>query len=490
MNKVFTVAAREFKAAVLTKAFLVTLAVMPIMMGGSLLIQFLVKDMKSTKVKKFVIIDRTPKKELYQELVKVVNIRNAMIEKSEADAEKVKDAADEESGKKKMVVKGSKFSLEEEAPSADTTEAILKQRYDLAERIRKQEIFGFLDVGKNVLKTPVLDAKFLSEHGASITAGMELGRDKDKVKAAQLSEDQVIRYYSNSPTYNDFMGLCKEVLNRSIIPRVRSDAQKIPPNTVMSITTEVPMVNKDLPKLNRLTGQLEDGKDVNPIVSFLIPFGIVMIMFMIIMVGATPLMQGVVEEKMQRISELLLSSAQPFQLMLGKLLGGVAVSLMLGTVYLAGAYLAAWQYGFTDYLTPTVIIWFLVYLCLAVLMFGSLFVAVGAACTEIKETQSLLMPIMLLATFPLFFLTNLITEPDGKIATTLSFIPFATPSMMVARLAIPPGAAWWHPWVGVVIVLLTTLLCVWIASRIFRVGLLMQGKGASFGEMMKWVWTG
>jgi ABC-type Na+ efflux pump permease subunit len=137
-----------------------------------------------------------------------------------------------------------------------------------------------------------------------------------------------------------------------------------------------------------------------------------------------------------------------------------------------------------------VIAWFLLFLVMAVLMFGSLFVAIGAACTDIKETQNLLLPVMLLATFPLFFLTKIIEEPDGAIATVLSFFPFATPSIMVARLAIPPGAPSWQPILGVAVVVVTALLCVWIAGRIFRVGLLMQGKGASFKELITWVWKG
>ena len=152
--------------------------------------------------------------------------------------------------------------------------------------------------------------------------------------------------------------------------------------------------------------------------------------------------------------------------------------------------LAAWYYGATDYFSPTVVAWFVVYLILAVLMFGSLFVAVGAACTEIKETQNLLMPVMLLATVPLFFLTKVIQEPDSGLARGISFFPFATPSIMVARVAIPPGVAFWEPLLGVGIVLATTLLCVWIAGRIFRVGLLMQGKAASFTEIVPWVWKG
>jgi ABC-2 type transport system permease protein len=138
-----------------------------------------------------------------------------------------------------------------------------------------------------------------------------------------------------------------------------------------------------------------------------------------------------------------------------------------------------------------VVIWFLVYLVLAVFMFGSLFIAVGAACTDLKETQSLLLPVMLLAVFPLFFLQQIIQEPDGALATGLSFFPFATPSLMVARIAIPPGVPdWWQPFLGVAGVLVTTLFCVWVAGRIFRVGLLMQGKGASFSEIVKWAWKG
>jgi ABC-2 type transport system permease protein len=62
--------------------------------------------------------------------------------------------------------------------------------------------------------------------------------------------------------------------------------------------------------------------------------------------------------------------------------------------------------------------------------------------------------------------------------------------MMVARMGIPPGIPWWQPVLGVVVVLATTVLCVWAAGRIFRVGILMQGKGARLGEMVKWVFRG
>jgi ABC-2 type transport system permease protein len=205
-----------------------------------------------------------------------------------------------------------------------------------------------------------------------------------------------------------------------------------------------------------------------------------------------------VEEKMQRISEVLLGSVGPFQLMLGKLLGTVGVATTLAVVYLGSAFallgtsraLGAQYYGFGDFLTLPVLAWFLAFLTLGVLMYGSLFVAIGAACTSVQETQTLLMPVMVLAMIPLFVMVQVILEPDSALATGISLIPTATPMLMVIRVAIPPGIPLWQPVVGVVLVLLTTLLLVWAAGRIFRVGILMQGKGANLGQMMKWVFRG
>ncbi len=474
MNKLFTVAKREFKAAVITKAFIISITMMPLMMGGSILIQMMVKDVKSTKDKTFVVIDRTPDGKVYAALEQVIKVRNDQM------------VYDEKTGKQKDC----KYLISRAKSSDANPEAILKQRYELGEQVRSQELFGYLDIGAKVMEAPKMDAKFIAAWVATKAgeAG-ESGRDRDKTVAAKLPDEMIIRYYSNNPTYNDFQFLAKETLSR-MIPLARGLDEGIKPEKLLSIVQSVPLTVKDLPRLNKFTGQIEDGKDVNPIVSFLVPYGIIIVMFMVIMVGATPLMQGVVEEKMQRISEVLLASARPFELMMGKLLGGVSVSLLLGSVYIIGALYAAWQYGFTDYISPGVVAWFLVYLALAVLMFGSLFIAVGAACTDIKETQSLLMPVMMLAVFPMFFVVKVIQEPDSALATGLSYIPFATPSIMLARVAIPPGVAFWEPVLGVIIVLITALFCVWIASRIFRVGLLMQGKGASFVELAKWVWKG
>ena len=100
------------------------------------------------------------------------------------------------------------------------------------------------------------------------------------------------------------------------------------------------------------------------------------------------------------------------------------------------------------------------------------------------------MPVMLLVCLPLFLLVPVLREPNSPVATGLSFFPFATPMLMLARQAAPPGIALWQPLTGIAVVLATTVFCVWAAGRIFRVGLLMQGKGAHLGEMVRWVFKG
>jgi ABC-2 type transport system permease protein len=217
---------------------------------------------------------------------------------------------------------------------------------------------------------------------------------------------------------------------------------------------------------------------------------LIAMMFVMIMIGASPAMQSVLEEKMQRIAEVLLGSVRPFDLMLGKLIGMVGVSLTVAAVYLGGTYIAALQYGYTDYLSPYLLAWFLVFLILAVVMYGSLFIAVGAAANDMKETQSLLMPVMIVAIMPIILLGPIMMDPESTFATVCSYIPTMTPMLMMVRISVPPGAAWWEPLLGIAGVLATTLGCVYAAGRIFRVGILMQGKGVRLSDLVKWVVRG
>jgi ABC-2 type transport system permease protein len=134
--------------------------------------------------------------------------------------------------------------------------------------------------------------------------------------------------------------------------------------------------------------------------------------------------------------------------------------------------------------------WLFVYGIAAALMFGALFVALGSACSDLRESQSVLMPVWLLAMAPMFIWLPLVKEPGGKLALYASLFPPFTPMLMLLRQATPGGVPAWQPWVGLTEVIAFTVLCVWAAGRIFRVGTLMQGKPPRLGEILKWAVRG
>jgi ABC-2 type transport system permease protein len=443
MRKVLVIAARDYNAAVRTKAFLIGLLIMPVLMGGSLVMQWALKDFHDTKDKRFAVVDRTPKRELLPFV--------------QAAAEDHNRRVFDEKGKQVKPF----FRIEPVTPADESPEALNDLRARLSDEVRNDnKLFGFLEIGPDVLATP--------------SPGQDKGRG-------------AIRYQSNRPTYLDFFLLMRQKLTEAVLD-LRGERLGLDKPKRQAMMQEVKLESGGL--YRRVGGEVKPASRGSEIAPFAVPFGLMMLMFMVVMMGASPLMQGVVEEKMQRIAEVLLGSVRPFQLMLGKLLGMTGVSLTMAAVYLGGAVWAAYHYEVADAVPPGLVAWFLLFQVLASLMFGSLFIAIGAACTDMRETQNFLWPVMLLAMLPLFVIANVLQEPSSAVVTALSFFPFATPSLMIARQAVPPGVSWWQPAVGAAGVLLTTLACVWAAGRVFRVGLLLQGKGARLGEVARWVFRG
>jgi ABC-2 type transport system permease protein len=466
MFKAFVIAGREYNAAVKTRAFLISLVVFPVLIGGAVFMQWMLRDQVDTSEKRFAIVDRTPNEKLAAVLTRA----------SEAWNKSTQDQA----GKQVRPT----FAVERVAPSADKPEAIDQQRFDLSERVRQGTLFGFMEIGGRVFEPAD------SKPGSPVAKSIATRADDEDATALPNGDDRfAIRYQSSSPNYDAFRNWARPVINK-VIRDSRYAAEGLPPEKVQAAVQRVPLMNKGLTQRNPATGQFDEARDENPIVSFLAPGGLLMLMFMLILLGSTPLMQGVVEEKMQRIAEVLLGSVRPFELMVGKLLGLVGVSVTLATVYLSGAYWAAHHYGYAELVSIEVLAWFLVYLVLGVLMYGSLFITVGAACSDLRETQAMLWPVMLLAMLPMFCWANVVREPNSAFSTFASFVPNATPMLMLVRVAVPPGIAWWQPAVGMFGVLAATLACIYAAGRVFRVGLLSQGKAATPRELLRWVFQG
>jgi ABC-2 type transport system permease protein len=449
MRKVLAITVREYKAAVQSKAFIISLVLMPVLWGGAIGLQRMLRKAEDQSTKKFAAVDRTPGRQLTKPIDALLDYYNRV------------EIYDSQTGEQERP----KYELTWVEPSADDEDAVLRQRYELSQRVQAGEFEGFLDIGP-----------------AAIERRPRLGGNQPPEPRREL------RYQSGKPD-GAFPRWAGRAVNEAIQQR-RFAAQNVPRDVVLTIQQPVPLKTKGLTKRDPATGELRDASEESRLANILLPVALTVLMYLLILVGASPAMQGVVEEKQQRIAEVLLGSVTPFGLMLGKLLGVVAVAVTVGGVYLAGGYMALSRYGLTDALSPGLLAWFAAYLVLAVLMYASLFIAVGAAAGDIKETQALLMPVMLLVALPMMMLGAVVQDPNGPVATAMSFVPFATPMMMVARVAMPPGVAWWQPAVGVVLVLATTLACVWAAGRIFRVGLLMQGKGVKFADLARWVVRG
>ncbi len=433
-----------------TKSFIASLLLMPVLMGTSGGVQLLIKRQSAAEDKRFAVIDRTPGGRIFPLLEK-------------AAAEHNEKTVDPETGVKTHA----RFLLENIPPSDADPSAVNVQRLELSNRVRAGEFWGFVEIGPDVLKKFSL---------FSWTKG---------TKPDTPEGGRYLRYQTNHPTYEQFPAWAQT----QIFLAIMSLQSGIPARSLQ--TDKIPLLTREgLSQRDPITGRIVDPPLIHQVARFIIPGALAGLMLMVIMLSATPSMHGVVEEKMQRIAEVLLGSLPPFQLMMGKLIGLMGVSLTIAAVYLGGAYWAASYYGFTEFLPVPLLAWFVLFQVLAVLMYGSLFLAIGAAATDIKETQTLVMPVVLLACIPMFILSVAMEDPNRPLVVGTSFFPPVTPMLMMVRLAIPPGPPLWQPLLAVGLALAVTLACVYAAGRIFRVGILMQGKGARLAQLLQWIIRG
>ena len=234
-------------------------------------------------------------------------------------------------------------------------------------------------------------------------------------------------------------------------------------------------------------GTIKAAAPVDKVRTVAIPVGMMMILLFSVMSGAPQLLNSVIEEKMSRISEVLIGSITPFELMMGKLLGCVAVSVLLAAIYVAGGIVTAQYYGYGDAIRASDVGWLLLFLLMASFMFGSIFITIGAACSDLKDAQGMMTPAMLIMMFPWMTWFAILNAPDSAMSVGLSMFPTNAPFLMLLRIMLPPGPPVWQIVLSVVLAGVTSVAAVYAAGKIFRTGLLMQGKAATFGEMWKWV---
>ena len=245
----------------------------------------------------------------------------------------------------------------------------------------------------------------------------------------------------------------------------------------------------------KLTGQ--SGAE-----SFMIAYFMGFILYIAILIYGQQTMTSVIEEKTSRIMEVLTSSLTPFEMLLGKVLGvglaGLAqMAIWGGTVFLLStqrdtlATIFGMSAGAAESfpipsMAPGLLVVFLLYFALGFMLYGALYAAIGAMCNTIQETQQYAIFVTVFIIVGFFAVFALIKDPTGPLGVTMSYIPFFAPFTMPVRwslTSVPPMELV----VSLALMVLALLVCVWLAARIYRTGILMYGKKPSWRELWRWI---
>lgn len=427
MRKSLIVAGTEFANFVRTKAFIISIVLAPVLALGMIVMQRTLEKQADTTARRFAIVDHT-------------GVLGSGLERAAADWNA------RVSGPKPT---GPRFLAMAVPPGGEAEDDVLVR---LSEQVRNEELFAFVEIPAVALQ------------------------DAPGVR---------LRYYSNHPTYETLPRWIEQTVSAQVVgERFRNAA--IDPALVQKLMMPVGLERLGLLERDA-RGGVRPAREVDNLRAVGVPMILMMLIFMPVMIICPQLVQSVVEEKMSRISEVLLGSVTPFELMLGKLLGAGAVCVVITMSYVTAAAVAAVYWGYADVLRAAVVVEFLIFLSLAMLFYGALYIAVGSASTSMKDSQGLMTPVMLLSMMPVLVASPILRAPDGALSVTMSLFPPTTPYLMMFRMALDPGPPLWQVFLSIALTSAASVAVIWAASRIFRVGLLMQGKTPSLVEMVKWV---
>lgn len=221
----------------------------------------------------------------------------------------------------------------------------------------------------------------------------------------------------------------------------------------------------------------------------LLPFLCGILLFIGIIAGGQILMTSTVAEKSNRVIEVLLAAVSPVELMWGKLLGQLGVGLLIMAAYVGLGLLALVQYAMIGLIDPMLLVYLVVFYLLAYLVYGALMMAIGAAVSQMADAQSLMGPVMILLVAPYALVPMIGQNPSSTLSVVMSFVPPINSFAILARLASGSPVPAWQIVASVAAGVAGACVAVWFAAKVFKIGLLMQGKPPSLGTLVRWART-
>ena len=356
-------------------------------------------------------------------------------------------------------------------------------------------LFGKFRTNDEVRYTHLKDieeAKTQLQTSAQYSAILYIPRTETRIPS-----DAYLYYYAHSP-------------NITAINNIETQLERILKNNIL---LEVYQISKDDYKMindamvHLHSKDLETGRDNFLEVKIALALVLAALIYIVITIFGGQVMRGIIEEKNNRIVEVIVSSLHPFQLMMGKIVGIAAVGL---TQFLLWVILSVAAISITNAANPdissivssadnihlpiltqgllsidfgVILPTFLVFFILGYLLYAATFAAIGA--TTDTESQQYVLPITIPLILAIILSPLIVASPGGNVAQWLSFIPFTSPVAMMLRL--PFGVPLAQIWLSSGILLISFVLLTWIAARIYRTGILMYGKKISIKETWRWI---
>jgi ABC-2 type transport system permease protein len=341
------------------------------------------------------------------------------------------------------------------------------------------------------------------------------------IPKTELSVPQSAKLYSSGQPNIVVKGYIKSMMRKEV-EALKLQASGVNPDILKSIKTSINLLTI---KINKAGEEKQSSTELSMAIGFIGGFIIYIFIFMY---GAL-VMRGVIEEKVNRIVEVIVSSVKPFQLMMGKIVGVALVGLtqfalwVIFTLIIVSGFLSVYSTDISKFKQsqlqmqtesivpmkdmsqdsnvnesviavfesiqsinfPVMIGSFLFFFLGGYLLYASLFAAIGAAVDSETDTQQFMLPVTIPLILSLALAQVIITNPDGPIAFWLSIIPLTSPIIMMIR--IPFGVPFTDLFLSFTLLILGFIGSTWIAAKIYRTGILIYGKKISYRELWKWL---